>query len=248
MAAAIGINVAAEAAVKNAVKQATGKAERGLLEYTAKQSKKIARALIRSGSDQLAKLGIKSGEKLAAKSAAKAAQIAAAKLGTKIAAQTATAAETGPAFPFVEAAFLALDILNFGLDVGDAGGYGKMGTNEAYFKMRDGINKELKDAMIKAGADWPIYVGPLSKLAEDEFNKLVGDDTNVIISDKNNPLSKPMYDAIYADVKAGIDTTTKDYSNLIDSNKIYTQSLINICKAKGGKIISSASVCLIHLQ
>ena len=236
-AAALAITMAAEAAATKVAQRITGKVQGDLLEWGAKKSSRIVKKLLVEASEQLAKLGVKAGQKLALKSATRVATTAAAKIGAKVAAQSAVAAQTGPGAPFVEAGFLAFDILSIGLDMGDAGGYGNMGTNESYFKMRDGVNKELQDAMVKAGASWPIYMGPLSKLAEAEYNDLLKVATEKIINDENNPLVKPMYDAINADVAAGVDTTKKSYDNLIDNEKIFKQAAANVCILKGGKVI-----------
>ena len=235
--AAMAVTAAAEEAAKKVAQRMTGKVQGDLLEWGAKKSSRIVKKLLVEASEQLAKLGVKAGQKLALKTATKVATTAAAKIGAKVAAQSAVAAQTGPGAPFVEAGFLAFDILSIGLDMGDAGGYGNMGTNESYFKMRDGVNKELQDAMVKAGASWPIYMGPLSKLAEAEYNDLLKVATEKIINDENNPLVKPMYDAINADVAAGVDTTKKSYDNLIDNEKIFKQAAANVCILKGGKVI-----------
>ena len=236
-AAALAVSMAAEAAAKKVAQRMTGKVQGELFEWAAKKSSRIVKKLLVEASEQLAKLGVKAGQKLALKAATKAATTTAAKIGAKVAAQSAIAAETGPGAPFVEAGFFAFDVLSIGLDMGDAGGYGNMGTNESYFKMRDGVNKELQDAMVKAGASWPIYIGPLSNIVEAEYNELLKVATEKIFEDSKNPLVKPMYDAITADAEAGIDVSNKSYDNLIDNEKIFKQAAANICILKGGKVI-----------
>jgi hypothetical protein len=231
------------------------KIEQKLLTMTARVLERIG---AKAGAEMLSRLGLRAGEKAGVKAAQLAAEQAAkagvkagvkaaetgATVGAELSAQSTAAASTGPAAPFVEAGLLAFDVLSIGLDIGDAGGYGQMSTLEEYRKIKEGIDAELKKAYAEQGGTYPGIVGPLDKLSADDYKQRINDEVTKIMS-SNDPLIKPMKDAIASDIKENIlteadledDTKMQDYINLIDMDVVFAKASNNLCTTLGGKTV-----------
>lgn len=246
---------ATEKATRLLVAKTVLKIEQKLLTMTARVLERIG---AKAGAEMLSRLGLRAGEKAAAKAAQLAAEQAAkvavkagvkaaetgATVGTELAAQSTVAASTGPAAPFVEAGLLAFDVLSIGLDIGDAGGYGQMSTLEEYRKIRDSINAELKKAYEEQGGTYPSVIGPLDKLSADDYKQKINDEITKIMS-SNDPLVKPMKDAIASDIKENIltevdledDSKMQEYIMLVDMDMVFQKASNNLCVSSGGKTV-----------
>jgi hypothetical protein len=252
VAAAIGIQLGVQGAIKVARNKIVQKTIAKAAYKVAEQSLKItARVLQKMGARQgaalLSRLGLRSGQKAAEKAAqllaTKAAQ-AAAKAGAKAATKLAFAGSMGPA----GAAMLAFDVLSMGLDIGDAGGYGKMGTLAEYIKMRDGINAELKKAFESEGGKYPSIVGPFDKLPSAEYSaKITVEVGNIMNTEKTplDPLVAPMLNKLTEDMTKGIlkeadidnEKIMEKYMALIDMDKVLQKAQNNLCSSLGGKMV-----------
>lgn len=235
-------------------------------------SKILVKIGIKNGGRYLATVGIKAGEK-AAENAAKIAekksvveaQKLAAKasttttktatkavttLGTRIAAKMTAAASTGPLAPIVAVALFAFDVLTFGLDVGDAGGYNKLETLQSYMEIRDGIEADFKQSFLNEGSSYPAVFGPVDKITLEEYTTSI----NTIVSDimdisKNpvDPLMIPMITALIEDIKSGIITedviesenedVLKKYNDLVNIDDVMKRATSQLCISKKGRII-----------
>lgn len=201
---------------------------------------------LEKGSFYLAHLGMVAGEKAALK-VTQIAGIKAGEVGGELAAESATAAATGPAAPFVLAAMLAFDVLSIGLDLGDAGGYNKMGTNALYLELRDLVNKEMEKAFTENGGVWPSTIGPMDKLSEDDYTKKINDEVNKIYANPQDPIMLPMYKKLAEDVNNKIlsesdvndDTKLEKYLSLVDLDTLQTKAFNNLCISMDGKVIDN---------
>lgn len=162
--ASIGTMAIAEIVIKKLVQRVTGRVEMGLGKYVMKMASRVATRLAE-------KIGVKLARKLGVSIATKVATSAATKIGAQLAAHTAAAASTGPAFPFVEAGLLAFDVLSIGLDIGDAGGYMKMGTKKTYLGIKKQIDAEVAKAYAKENLPYPRPVGPMDKFSAKELSE-----------------------------------------------------------------------------
>ena len=194
---------------------------------------------------KLEKLGAKLGEKGLSRLGLMATKKAGT-IGAKIAAQEAMAAATGPAFPFVDAAFFALDILTVGLDLGDAGGYGSMGTKKSYLTMKKGLDAEMKKMYAENDIPFPAIVGPLDKITADDLNTAVSAEVENVLTVDGSPYMKAVMDKLAAanlndpDAIAAFMDANKD---LIDLDGAHDAAHDNVCVAKGGKILGSDHSC-----
>lgn len=240
--AAIGVQIG----MVEAVKLALYKMRRQIV---AAQVKKLffksSQVAVKAVLPVLSKLGVKAGIAFAEK--------AAIKIGAKLAANATMAASTGPAAPFVAAAFLAFDVLSIGLDLGDAGGYDKMGQKSEYIKIRDGINQKFKEEVEHSGEVYPLISGPLDKLSEDDLQTALNDIIdNILNHDKDPPddLIKPMITKMTEDIVnkkltlAGLhdEETMKQYQDLIDQDQVSAKAMRLLCQSLKGKIINNGDI------
>lgn len=250
--AAVGIQLGVQGLIKTirnkVVQKTVAKSAYKFAEQSLKLTARVLQKMgAKGGAALLSRLGLRSGQKAAEKAAqllaTKAAQ-AAAKTAAKAGAKLAFAGSMGPA----GAAMLAFDVLSMGLDIGDAGGYGKMGTLAEYIKMRDGINAELKKAFDEAGGKYPSIVGPLDKLSTEDYSARIPKEVERLMDPEQNPnepLVKPMFDKLTEDVTKGIikieDTEKTEvmdkYMALIDMDKLIEKAKNNICTSLGGKTV-----------
>lgn len=228
-----------------------------------KQASMILKALGKKlGKEVLMRAGIAAGKKAAAMAAqriaARAAAVGAAKMATATAAAATTAAATGPAAPLVFAAEMAFIALTIGLDLGDAAGYLKMTTNNAYVDMKKEFDKSLNEALLtplegKTGLsanEIPVVVGPLTK-----FAKLVEEDQAKIINIgfeklfvNNDPVFDKMNIAVTRDIENGTitqsqfenDTTLQDQyvTNNVNMEQALQKIFDEFCITNGGKMVS----------
>lgn len=188
----------------------------------------------------LSKQGIKLGTKLATK------------IGTSISTKGAIAASTGPGAPFVAAGLAATEILSIGFDIADMAipggtvGYAKMGTNEAYYEIREETIKQLNKALEEANAPSPFIIGPLDKIDGEALTDLMSEQITLIMtSSPPDILLIPMITQIVNDLKAGTisteDTTNEKviekYSALIDQNSLTNEAYRRLCLKYNGKYV-----------
>jgi hypothetical protein len=204
-------------------------------------SMKFVRTGIKAGAIASAKVGAyilkKIGLKIVVKGLSKMGIIAA-----RMANQSAMAALTGPFAPFAEAGFLAFDLLSIGMDLGDAGGFVKAGTNEMYFKMRDGIMKEMEKAYAEEGMTYPLISGPVDKINEETLAKLMEKYFTDLLSTPEfafvlDPLVKKITESgIDPEVDpAGFDKLIDDIMPTLDMSPVANAALNKICEQYGGK-------------
>ena len=223
----------------------------------AKLAYKASSVGLRAAAKVFAKLGLSSAGKLAAfglKAGTKAAQIAgqqaveealkaagkqAVKAGAKQAAKTAFYAVPG-----VGQALMAFDILSAGLDMGDGGGYGKMGTIATYTEMKETAAKELKKAYDDLGIIQPTFKGP------DIDYEAVGNELQLRFkTPEKYPQVKAMTDSMEAKIREDLknnvikpeDLEKEDilakYTSIIDPVKIQRQIIREMCESKNGKVV-----------
>jgi hypothetical protein len=156
---------------------------------------------------------------------------------------------------------IVFEILSMGLDMGDAGGYGKMQTKEALYKLKSETEKNLKKGMyenIKQAYEeqgetlkeedfiWPVVYDPLENATE-SFDELVNKKVDSILNDPNDPLAKTIFDAIDNDLESGKITQEQldkdetgelfqSYIENLDIDKISNIVYTEWCKSKGGII------------
>ena len=257
--AAIAIDMVIRKAIEKSFKKTTQLLVGKLVLKMEQQAMKLtSRLLSEVGQKGLAeaaeKLGMRAGQKAAAKQAqrqalkqaqkaaaeavkkaAKSGASAAAKMAAKAQATAATSAATGPAAPFVFVAMTAFDVLSMGLDIGDAGGYGKMGTVEEYLKMKQGIEDEMEEEVKKKG---PGIVGPFDNQAKEVFKKLIEE---IVRYAKDNtakgrmyppksidPLLQPMVSRMNADLES--ETITYEDLNDDANLQVYIKSIKEVDK------------------
>ena len=180
----------------------------------------------------------------------------------KAATSAATAAVTGPAALAVfglEMAFMALTI---GLDIGDAGGYGRMTTNNMFIDAKKSNDKEFYDAFKDQGlsdTQIPIIKGPwfienMHKKSPEETKKILSDGMIKLFKQKS-PLVTPLADAILAKINEGKlamqDLDDAEMERFLAPDKITGKTLFSQkdldkcleeimkidCYAKNGKIV-----------
>lgn len=249
--ATIVIDIALRAIIKKAIVKFTGKQ---LAELSIKGTIKTTASILKSIGADAVKLGTKAAEKISEKvlekTLVKAGEKSGEAVAAKVAQKTAIAASTGPGFPFVEAGFLAFDVLSIGLDLGDAGGYGKMATNEMYIDIKQGIDKQIQEEYTKAGATWPSIIGPLDQLEESEYTKRLQVEVAKIMDPSKNPvdpLVSPMIIKLAKDLKDGVitkeqvedDNVMKRYTDLLNMDDIIAKANVMVCTNSKGKIASN---------
>ena len=263
MAAAAVLDEINRAAVKAIVTKA-GRQQAAKLVY------KGAAVGLRVASKVFAKLGMSSAGKLAAyglKAGTKAAQIAgqqAAEEALKVAAKqalkssVATAAKAPAkalfyAVPGLGQAMMAFDILSAGLDMGDGGGYGKMGTLKQYKNMKEEAEKQMQVVFDELGVLKPTFKGP-----DIDFT-VVSTELQKRMSDPENPtmkeMNKKMSDKISEDIKNNVikpedlskDEVLAKYTSYIDSSVIQKQILQEMCDGKSGKFVDIADSMSMYL-
>ena len=186
----------------------------------------------------------------------------------KLATSAATAAVTGPAALAVfglEMAFMALTI---GLDIGDAGGYGRMTTNNMFIDAKKSNDKEFNDALKDQGLtihQIPIIKGPwfienMHKKSPEETKQILSEGMVKLFKQKS-PLVTPLADAILAKLNKGFmsikdleDTdvieeflapdkiTGKSLFSKEDLDKCMEEIMKMDCYAKKGKIVKRNDV------
>ncbi len=174
-----------------------------------------------------------------------------ARMGIKVATKTAKfSAQVGAkvashsmlySIPVVDIVMLAYDVMSIALDASDAGGYAKMTSNKAYLKMRDEINKSVKEEFAKEGAPFPIVVGPLDELSEDEFNESLKLETSNLIYDPDsiymNDILKKVIDLSIPEDK--LESFISSEIDKLDFDVILDKALHNVCIQEGGKVIGT---------
>lgn len=238
---AIPVQVAAGIALKAAVKSITGKTEMSLAKYTAKIAVNILQKLgVKVGAATLRYLGVK---------AATTAATTAAKVGTQVATQSEVAASTGPGAPFVEAAMLAFDVLSVGLDIGDAGGYQKMGTKKEYIDMRKGVDAAFTKAMTDQGVALPLITGPLDKMSTNDLTAALQQKTSDILATPANKYMAPCLAALATWLAANqaassddVDKWTTAYlvAHPIDTDAVTADAMAQLCISAGGISMNGA--------
>ena len=235
---AIAIQIALQIAIKESIIEA--------VKYSSKLATKAVEEVgVKVGEDALEKLGVVASKEVA-EVVAKDLGEDVAKEGVRLGAQTTVSTSVGPVGPIVEAAFFAFDVLSFGLDIGDAGGYNKMGTKQSYITMRDGINADINTAFAQANVSTPIVVGPLDNLIASNptgYNQqLQSEITNLV----NGSYGKPMQTAIVNDLTSGKIKSTDlnnptilaNYTKLLDMDTITNVASGNLCTSLGGKLVN----------
>ena len=253
MAAAALVDEMNRAAVKAIVTKA-GRKQLSKLAY------KGAAIGLRVASKVFAKLGLSSAGKLAAyglKAGTKAAQIAgqqaaeelakaAAKQALKTGVVTAAKAPLKTAFyavPGLGQAMMAFDILSAGLDMGDGGGYGKMGTIKQYKNMKEEAEKQLQLVFDEMGILKPSFKGPNIDytVVMAELEKRMSDPENAMMKE----MTLKMENKIKDDIKNNIikpedlanDEVLANYTSFIDATLIQKQIIKEMCEKNGGKVV-----------
>jgi hypothetical protein len=223
-----------------------------LYEMAANQLIKLGVKLGRAGFTRLGMMAAEKGGEYAVKAGGNAAVVAAeaatagAGVAARLESQEAIAAATGPAFPFVAAAFACFDALTLGLDIGDAGGYMKMGTKKMYMKIKDGIETSVMKIYAENGLDYPGIIGPLDKWTPDKLTAAVGVEIKAIMSVPGNIYIQPIIDKMLAQnitdpdaVTAFLDTETAN----MDVDAISTVAMDNLCLQNGGMVLGAKHKC-----
>jgi hypothetical protein len=236
-------------------------------QHLLRSASSVLKALGRKlGTEALIRVGAVAGQKAAAiasqRLAAKAAARAATAAGTRVSTAAVTAAAGGPIAPFIFMAEMSFIALSIGLDLGDAGGYMKMTTNNMYVDMKkefdkefnktileieiDDVDKDGKPIKVKlTEKDIPIIIGPqIPHKTDKDFEKYI-DDGFKILNDNNDPILNPFWDKINEDLAKGVITATdllrKDvevyYRSYCDLKKVYEKIQNNHCIINNGKII-----------
>lgn len=210
-----------------------------------RSASKVFAKLGLSASAKLAAYGIKAGN-VAARLAAEQAAKQAVKQGVKETIKAGAKAPMKTLYALLGplGVFLTgLDLLSAGLDIGDAGGYGKMGTIQTYRNMKEENDKKQQETDNELGIVKPIFKGP------DIDYALVTVELTRRMSDPNDPTMKVMNDKMAAkiseDIKNNVitpDDLSKDevltkYSSMIDPSVIYRQIIQDMCVSKKGKIV-----------
>jgi hypothetical protein len=204
------------------------------------------------------KAALMASERLAARAASRAATVA----GTKLATAAATSAVAGPFAPFVFIAELSFVGLSMGLDIGDAGGYMDMRTNNIYVDMKKDFDKKFNETILDTELDdvdengnpikvkltekdIPIIIGPpIPTKTDQEFEKYIDDGFQILVDNKD-PILKPMHDKMIEDLHKGVitekDLYRKDvemhYRSYLDMKTVYEKIQNNYCVINNGKII-----------
>jgi hypothetical protein len=196
-------------------------------------SKAIQNLGVKLGSKALQAIGIKIAEKAMTEIAVKAGESGAAKL--------AMGSTMGP----LGIAADALMVVGIGLDLGDAGGYMKMGTKEMYHAIRADIWESFKKAFTDKGIAYPIVYGPLDKLNDSDptaFGKEQEAASIAITSDKNEPLMQKFNGMITAYIQNNPTATGDDlgkyidsiYDSAVDMDAVMAKATSQICVSHGG--------------
>ena len=225
---AVPIQVAMTIAEKAVARLITGKTEQGILKYSTKLASRALQTLGQKvGEDLLVRLGVRS----------------AARVGTVLAEQTAVSAASGPGAPFVEAAQLCFDALSLSLDVGDAGGYLKMGTKKMYLDMKTSVDAQFQKAFTDQGVAWPVVAGPLDSLSATDYSTAVTANVNTIIATDGNKYMAPLKAALTTWItqnpnaqEADIDAWTNTYltQHPLDYDALTADAISQLCTTKGG--------------
>ena len=228
------------------IKMSSKLGRRLLAETAAKFAYKFASIALKSASKVLSKVGLKAavalgnlGAKMATQAVEKAAAAAASKVAIKKAGTSLFTKLLGPAM-------FAFDIISFGLDVGDAGGYNKMGTKSMYLSMKKDSDKGMDDVYDDIGVIRPILKGP--DIAIDKVVEIM----TKRMEDPNDPIMKPMFDkmseAISNDIKSGIlksedidnnPSVMDNYMKYIDSKLLMKDIMNKLCISNGGISITT---------
>jgi len=261
--------VMAAAAVVDEINRAAVKAifTKAGRQQAAKLAYKGAAVGLKLASQVLSKLGLKSAEKLAAfglKAGTKAAQIAGQEALEKLAKEAGKSmfkAVGGAAIkeavkaplksffymlPALGQAMMAYDILSAGLDIGDGGGYGKMGTIKQYKNMKEEAEKQLQIVFEEAGVLKPSFKGPNIdySIVIAELEKRMSDPENPMMKEMTLKMRNKINEDIENNVIQPDDLSKEEvlanYTSLIDVTLIQNQIIKEMCEKNGGKVVDIA--------
>ena len=253
----IGLEYILKQAILSLVKKFSTKAVSTVIEVGGAAALKSTGSLVVKGSEMLAaKVGTAAATKIATGVGEKAVVVAtekAAVAGAKISTEVATEAASGP----VGWAVFLIQLLPMVIDLSDAFipggtvGYAKMGTNQQYLELKKSIDDTMTAAIKEKGVDPPLYIGPLSKLSQDELTTALKNEiANIMDFTKNpmDPLILPMITKLKDDIIAkktdinsvNDDAVMKGYTDLIDFDLMTKKALDNICISRDGKIIKDS--------
>jgi hypothetical protein len=201
-----------------------------------------------SSAAKLAAYGIKAGNmaaRMAAEKAVKEVTEQAAKQGVKLGAgQAVKRVLAYLAAPPIGQMLLAMDLLSMGLDMGDAGGYGKMGTLQQYRNMKEQAEKDIQENDNANGIVKPVFKGPdIDYTAVTaELSKRMSDPNNAIMNEMNDRMSAKILEDLTNNVITSDDLSNDDimakYTSMIDPTAIYQQIIKEMCTSKNGKIVN----------
>ena len=173
---------------------------RALRKFQQKLAQKLGNKLGQKGVQTLAKtigktltrsLGLQIGKQVA-----KIAVTQSAKAAAKIAASSSTAAASGPGFPIVFLALLAVDAISISLDMTNAGGYSEesIKSRDIYVQMRDDNLKATKDFFKEEKLNYPLIGGPLDKLSKIKSEIQPEDVSELEVDEEGFAIPRTLYD------------------------------------------------------
>jgi hypothetical protein len=189
----------------------------------------------------LAGLGVKIGENASEKAvtrgikpAVTSAEKAAIKAATRVGAQAITAAETGPAAPFVEIAEMAFNVFTGAMDGLNLGGF----QNMSNMTLINGMKKESDAAFVSAfsGQEFPVIMGPKYTLDPDVYQSNLVTRVTAIYTAKIADIQSGWANGTRPKLPAGSSQT--DYENYfnanIDMDACFNQAEKDYCGDLGG--------------
>jgi hypothetical protein len=161
---------------------------------------------------------------------------------------------------------IVFEIISMGLDLGDAGGYGKMQTKEMLYKIKSESDKQFKKASFDAFNQmfiennlefkeddfiWPMVYDPLDD-TEIDMDELINKKIDEILNNENHELSKPIFEKINLDLQNKVikpedlenEKILDKYFNLLDIDKIHQIVFEDQCKSAGGIIYDNNNCTL----
>ena len=238
-------------AILNAEKKFLPDVVKNFEKNTAKMASKILDDIAAKSSKTLVQLGIKAaqvGEDAATDALIKTAESAMIDTGAEAGAELATAGTEIATLGPVGLALAAFSIMTMGLDMGDAGGYEKMGSIKTYTKIKNKLNAQMKAQLDDNKSLSPLVFGPIDKLSQDDRSSKIQDAISAIMADSANPIVAPMLAKIQTDIRAGtlleadIDDETKmaPYYAMIDNDALNSAANNKVCILLGGKLVTQS--------
>jgi len=143
-------------------------------------------------------------------------------------------------------ALIVFDIVNIGLDLGDAGGYDNLGSNAFYDKLKAQLEYNSIVEYTKEKIPYPVIAGPFDEYTDDAFETDLTAGVTKILDDPNSVYLTPLTNAITAanltnesDISAFIEANFEKYVNI---DKVIEQAEKDMCATKNGKWADMAPI------